>query len=115
MKVPGVFKNATTVREVAAGDVIFEAGEAGSEMFGVIEGEVEIRTAHGAVRKLVADDTFGEMSVVDSSPRSGTAVAVSDVKLAVIDRKTFLWLVHETPMFALQVMASIGDRLRSAT
>jgi CRP-like cAMP-binding protein len=59
------------------------------------------------------DDTFGELSIVDSSPRRGTAVAISDVKLAVIDRKTFLFLVHETPMFALQVMASIGDRLRS--
>ena len=115
MKVPGVFKNATTIREVSAGDVIFDAGDTGAEMFGVIEGEVEIRTPNGFVRKLEADDTFGEMSVVDSSPRSGTAVAVSDVKLAVIDRKTFLWLVHETPMFALQVMASIADRLRAST
>lgn len=114
MKVPGVFRNAKTIRDIPAGGVIFEAGATGDEMYGVIEGELEIRLPNGAVRKLGPDDTFGEMSIVDSSPRSGTAVAISDTKLAVIDRKTFLFLVHETPMFALQVMASIGDRLRSA-
>jgi CRP-like cAMP-binding protein len=113
MKVPGLFKNSDSVREVPAGEVIFEAGSSGDQMFGVIEGEVEIRMPGGAVRKIGPDDTFGEMSIVDNSPRSGTAVAISDVKLAVIDRRTFLFLVHETPMFALQVMASISDRLRA--
>jgi CRP-like cAMP-binding protein len=113
MKVPGVFRNAQTIRDIPAGGVVFEAGDSGAEMYGVIEGELEIRLPNGAVRALGPDDTFGELSIVDSTPRSGMAVAISDVKLAVIDRKTFLFLVHETPMFALQVMASIGDRLRS--
>ena len=113
MKVPGVFRNAQTVQDIPAGGVVFETGDPGTEMYGVIEGELEIRLPNGSVRKLGPDDTFGELSIVDSSPRSGTAVAISDVKLAVIDRRTFLFLVHETPMFALQVMASISDRLRS--
>ena len=39
--------------------------------------------------------------------------ASTGTKLAVIDRRTFLFLVHETPMFALQVMSSMADRLRS--
>jgi len=115
MKIPGVFRSATTVREVPAGTVIFVAGDAGDEMYGVIEGEIEIRTPAGSARVLGPDDTFGEMSIVDSSPRSGTATALSDAKLAVIDHRTFLFLVHETPMFALQVMGSIADRLRSTT
>ncbi len=114
MRVPGVFKSANDIRQVAAGSVIFEEGAAGDEMFGVIEGEVEIRSSHGAVYKLGPDDTFGEMSIVDSSPRSATVRAITDVKLAVIDRKTFLFLVHETPMFALQVMANMAQRLRTS-
>jgi CRP/FNR family transcriptional regulator, cyclic AMP receptor protein len=113
MKVRGVFKNADTVREVPAGTVIFEEGASGDEMFGVVEGEVEVRMAGGLLRRLGPDDTFGEMAIIDSTPRSATAVAVSDTKLAVIDRQTFLFLVTETPMFALQVMSSIADRLRS--
>jgi len=100
------------VQDVPAGAVIFEQGSPGEHMYGVIEGEVEIRTPRGFVRRLGPDETFGEMSVVDSSPRSATAVAVTDAKLAVIDRKKFLFLVHETPMFALQVMSSISDRVR---
>jgi CRP/FNR family transcriptional regulator, cyclic AMP receptor protein len=112
MKVSGLFFNAKAFRDVPAGTVIFEEGASGSEMFGVVEGEVEVRLIDGAVRRLGPDDTFGEMAIIDSSPRSGTAVAVTDTKLAVIDRNTFLFLVQETPMFALQVMSSMAARLR---
>lgn len=113
IKVRGLFKNANTIRDVPAGGVIFEEGSSGEEMFGVVEGEVEVRMHSGLVRKLGPDDTFGEMALIDSSNRSATATAVTDVKLAVINKSTFLFLVHETPMFALQIMSSITDRLRS--
>jgi CRP/FNR family transcriptional regulator, cyclic AMP receptor protein len=114
MKVPGVFYNAKSFKDVPAGTVIFEEGASGAEMFGIVEGEVEMRLPSGAVRRFGPDETFGEMAIVDSSPRSATAVAVTDTKLAVIDRHRFLFLVQETPMFALQVMSSLADRLRAA-
>ena len=113
MKIRGLFANAKTVRDVPAGTVIFEEGSTGTEMFGIIEGTVEVRTPKGAVRMLQADDTFGEMAIIDGSPRSATAIAATDTKLAAIDRKMFLFLVHETPTFALQVMSTMADRLRS--
>jgi CRP/FNR family transcriptional regulator, cyclic AMP receptor protein len=115
MKVSGLFAHATDIRDVPAGAVIFEEGASGTEMFGIVDGDVEIRRSNGAVRKLGPDDTFGEMAIVDRSPRSGTAVAVTDTKLAVIDRHKFLFLVQETPMFALQVMSTIAERLRAET
>ena len=115
MKVPGVFHNAKSFKDVPAGSVIFEEGTSGAEMFGILEGEVELRLPNGMVRTLGPDDSFGEMAIVDGSPRSGTAVAVTDTKLAVLDRQRFLFLVQETPMFALQVMSSIAERLRTAT
>ena len=115
MKVPGVFLNAKSFKDVPAGSVIFEEGTSGAEMFGILEGEVELRLPNGMVRRLGPDDSFGEMAIVDGSPRSGTAVAVTDTKLAVLDRQRFLFLVQETPMFALQVMSSIAERLRAAT
>ena len=113
MTLPGLFLNAKTFQEVPAGTLIFEAGATGTVMFGVVEGEVEVRLPNGAVRRLGPQQTFGEMAIVDSSPRSATVVAVTDAKLAVIDRRMFLFLVHETPMFALQVMSSIAQRLRT--
>jgi CRP-like cAMP-binding protein len=113
MKVKGVITNDATIREVPAGAVIFAEGDGGEEMFGVVEGAVEVRTRHGHVTRLGPDDTFGELAIVDRAPRSATAVAVVDTKLAVIDRHRFLFLVHETPMFALQVMSSLGERIRA--
>jgi CRP/FNR family cyclic AMP-dependent transcriptional regulator len=113
MKVKGVFRNADVVREFPSGAVIFEEGSEGEEMFGILEGDVEFRVHGTVVRKLGPEETFGELAIIDSTTRSATAIAVSDVKLAVIDRKTFLFLVHETPMFALQVMSSIAERLRA--
>ena len=113
MTAAGVFRNAETTRTAAAGTVIFEEGAAGDEMYGIIEGEVELRTSHGVVHKLGPDETFGEMSIVDSSPRMATATATADTTLAVIDRHLFLFLVHETPMFALQVMSTMAERLRA--
>jgi len=112
MKIPGVFYQAQTIRNVPAGTVIFEEGSAGSEMFGIVEGEVEFRRSRGAVRTLGPEESFGEMALIDRSPRSGTVTAVTDAKLAVIDRPTFLFLVQETPMFALQVMSSLAELLR---
>jgi CRP-like cAMP-binding protein len=113
MKIPGVFRNADTIRQVPAGTVIFEAGASGNEMFGIVEGEIELRMPRGAVYKLGPDETFGEMAIVDSSPRSATAIAVSDTTLAIIGRRSFLFMVHETPMFALQVMSTMAERLRA--
>ncbi len=115
MKVQGVFRGAGSSRTVPAGTVIFEEGDAGQEMFGVIEGEVELRLRNGRVLILGPDDIFGEMALVDSSPRSATAVAVAETTLAVVDRRRFLFLVGETPSFALQVMSNLAERLRAAT
>jgi CRP/FNR family transcriptional regulator, cyclic AMP receptor protein len=113
MKVPGVFRNADSIQNVPAGTVIFEAGDRGDEMYGVVSGEVDVTLPSGLVRRIGPDETFGEMAIVDAAPRSGTAVAAVDTQLAVINRRTFLFLVHETPMFALQVMSSIAERLRT--
>lgn len=113
MKVTGLFTNAQQTRNVPAGAFVFEAGEPGHEMFGIVEGEIEIRTADHVIATLGADDIFGEMALVDSSPRSASAVATEDTVLAVIDQHRFLFLVQETPMFALSVMSAMADRLRA--
>jgi CRP-like cAMP-binding protein len=55
---------------------------------------------------------LGELAHVDSAPRSATAIATTDSVLAVIDRHRFLFLVQETPMFALQVMSAMAERFR---
>jgi CRP/FNR family transcriptional regulator, cyclic AMP receptor protein len=113
LKVTGLFKNAQRTVNVAAGSEVFRAGDTGAEMYGIVSGEIELRANDRVIRTLDADDVFGEMAIVDSAPRSATAVATKDSVLAVIDRHRFLFLVHETPMFALQVMSAMGERQRA--
>ena len=112
MSIKAVFVNARQQREVAAGETVFAEGDAGREMFGLIEGTIELRKGDRTVRLLEAGDTFGEMAIVSDVPRSLTAVATEPARLAVINDREFLFLVHETPMFAIQVMRSMAERIR---
>jgi CRP/FNR family cyclic AMP-dependent transcriptional regulator len=112
MSIKAVFTNAQEQREIAAGETIFVEGESGHLMFGLISGTVALRQGDETVRVLEPGDTFGEMAIISDAPRSLTAVATDASVLAVIDERTFLFLVHETPMFAIQVMRSMAERIR---
>ena len=74
--------------------------------------EVEIRSGDRHFETLDADGIFGEMALIDDSPRSATAVALTDVTLAPIKETQFLFLVQNTPFFALSVMRVLARRLR---
>ena len=113
LKVTGLFNNAQRTVSVPADTVVFQEGDPGDEMYGIVEGEIQLRKTDRVIADLGVDDVFGEMALVDSSPRSATAVATTNAVLAVIDRHRFLFLVQETPMFALQVMSAMADRFRA--
>jgi len=101
------------VREFKVGDVIFKQGDAAEELFIIQSGEVEIRLGNRMLEKLSNYNFFGEMALIDSAPRSATAVAVTDVKLIPVGVKQFLFLVSNTPYFALNVMRILARRLRT--
>jgi len=100
------------IREYVAGEVIFEVGDEGRTMFSVREGEVNIFYNDHLLEHITQGGFFGEMALIDTTPRSAMAVAKSNCKVAVVDRDRFLYLVHQTPTFALQVMQVMADRLR---
>jgi CRP/FNR family transcriptional regulator, cyclic AMP receptor protein len=52
------------------------------------------------------------MALIDDSPRCATVVALTDVTVAPIKKKEFLFLVKQTPFFALSVMRVLTYRLR---
>jgi DnaJ like chaperone protein len=98
-----------------AGGVIFREGDKADTMYVIRSGEVVIERAGHVVATLSRGSMFGEMALIDGSPRSATARAKTDCEVSVIGQETLLFLIHETPFFAMAVMRTLVDRLRRAT
>jgi CRP/FNR family transcriptional regulator, cyclic AMP receptor protein len=101
-------------RDFKAGDVIFRQGDPAQELFIVQSGAVEIRLGNRVLETLPKYSIFGEMALIDNAPRSATAIAASDAKLVPVSEKQFLFLISNTPYFALNVMRVMARRLRAA-
>jgi CRP/FNR family cyclic AMP-dependent transcriptional regulator len=97
-----------------AGDTIFREGDNALDLFVIKSGQVRIQIGNRTVSELVPDAIFGEMALIDDEPRSATAIAVTEVELVPVSEKQFLFLVSQTPYFALKVMRVLAQRLRAA-
>jgi CRP/FNR family transcriptional regulator, cyclic AMP receptor protein len=95
-----------------AGDVVFSQGDPGTCMYVVADGEVEVAVGGKAVNVLRREAIFGELALIKHEARTATVTALTDCKLVEIGEKRFLYLVHETPNFALEVMRVLADRQR---
>lgn len=95
-----------------AGQVIFEEGQIGEELFVLLEGEVVITIEGTPIDRLTAGSIFGEMALVDDNPRSATATADVDSKLLVVDATRFVELLRDHPDFGVKVMSIMSSRLR---
>jgi CRP/FNR family transcriptional regulator, cyclic AMP receptor protein len=104
----------TPVRSFRAGEVIFNEGDSAQESYVIQKGQVEIRRDGRLLNTLSEKSIFGEMALIDHAPRAATAIAVTDVVLVPVAEKQFLFLVSQTPYFALNVMRVLARRLRSA-
>lgn len=112
MKVYGFYQRVEEFKSFSAGEIIFEEGQSGAEMFVVIDGEVCITVEGKLMNNLAAGSIFGEMALVDDRPRSATATATVDSKLLVIDNVQFLKLIQESPDFAIETMSVMSRRMR---
>src|ERR1700674_4492041 len=96
-------------KALKAGAVIFQEGDKADELFIIKSGQVGIRLGNRTLAELNANSIFGEMALIDDAPRSATAVAVTDVELVPVSEKQFLFLVSQTPFFALKGCAYWRD------
>ena len=96
----------------ASGEVIFRAGDPGDNMYVVRSGEVEIELNGKVIETVASGGFFGEMALIDGSPRVATCRAKTNCEVAAINEKNFVILVDEMPYFALFVMRTLVSRLR---
>jgi CRP-like cAMP-binding protein len=107
--------NNVATRFVKAGGIIFREGDAATELFVIKSGQVRIQLGNRTLTELGPDSIFGEMALIDNEPRSATAIAITDVEIVPIGERQFLFLVGQTPYFALKVMRVLAQRLRATT
>lgn len=105
-------------RNFAAGTVLFEEGDSGTEMYVIHEGHVRITRGKGSLETTLAvlppGEFFGEMAIVTAQPRSATATVVEDAKLLVLDSGTFESMVRNNAEIALRIIRKMATRLQAA-
>jgi CRP/FNR family cyclic AMP-dependent transcriptional regulator len=117
---PGVAILEKLVKTYQKSESIFSENSPGKEMYIVYSGKVGLyRKDRAGKSKLLAvvgsGDFFGEMALVDDSPRSATAIAEEDdTQLLVLDKSKFTYLLRHQPDFALVVMGKLCRQLREA-
>ena len=97
--------------------VIFEENTIGDTMYILRQGKVKIVLGGKEGVEVgtleTPGDFFGEMSLIDGSPRSATTVADEDnTELEILDRDSFIEMIKITPEFALDVMRELSERVR---
>ncbi|WP_413442437.1 Crp/Fnr family transcriptional regulator [Synechococcus sp. MIT S1220] len=105
------------VLELHEGEVLFRSGETGESMYGILEGTVRLSwtATNGKIshEDIVAGHVFGAGALVmEDHKRLGTATASEECRLIEMNREKFLFAMQEAPMFAIQLLASVDERLR---
>jgi CRP-like cAMP-binding protein len=107
-----------SVSTYAVGDKIFEQGELGTEMYIILDGEVDIlKNINGEshlLSHLEKGDFFGEMALLENVPRSADAIARTEVKALVINGSRFDEMLHKNPEIAVRIIRKYSKRLREA-
>ena len=106
-----IFQKQSDPKAFSAGEVIFEQGQPGDQMYGILEGEVDILVNGKIVETIDTGEVFDVGVLVGVKNRTYTAIAKVDSKLVFLDAREFLFAVQETPMFAVEVMKSYSQRL----
>ena len=99
-------------KEYAAGQGIFEKGEAGDSLYIVVDGGVRVFDGERTLNRLGAGDIFGELALLDPEPRSASVEAVEDTRLLRLDRDTFSELMAGNIDMVTGVLRVLCQRLR---
>ncbi|HKU74143.1 MAG TPA: DUF1003 domain-containing protein [Pyrinomonadaceae bacterium] len=101
------------------GEILFHTGDPGESLFVVRSGSIELYIKDTAGQKIVLTiaeegNLFGELSLLDSGPRTATAIALTDSELLVLDRDDLLLLFQKRPDAALNMLAAMSTMTRKA-
>ena len=103
--------------EISRGDHLFAEGDAGDKLYVIIDGKIKLtRAAPDGRENLLSvhgpGEMFGELSLFDPSPRTASAAAVTDVRLAALAHDDLrVWLTSR-PEVSMHMLRALAQRLR---
>ncbi len=104
---------------LGGGETLFRAGDPGESLYFVRAGVVELSINDNVGQKITLGaaapgDFFGEIALLDSGPRTATAVVIHPAELIELDRDDLLLLFRRKPDAALHMLAAMGRMTRKA-
>ncbi|MBI4543285.1 MAG: cyclic nucleotide-binding domain-containing protein [Gemmatimonadetes bacterium] len=102
------------VEVFSPGRTIFSQGEMGDALYVIVRGAVAIHSGGEPIATLGPGEAFGEMAVLDSEPRSATAITHEETEVLRIGSEEFYEILHEQVEIAEGVIRLLSNRLREA-
>lgn len=105
--------------EYLSGEIVFEEGQLGAELYILLEGSVRILKSRGTeneflLTRLEAVNYFGEMAILDDEPRSASVVVEGNSRLLVLKGEQLKDLVEQMPEMAFEIIKVLTARIRQA-
>jgi serine/threonine protein phosphatase PrpC len=111
--------NITRVRHYAPGEKIISEGDVGEELYVILGGKVRLHKGGTLITHLPRGAFFGEMALVDRSPRSASATAEESTRMLLLRRTDFYEIIRKEPALATRLLWSfvqvLTERLRKTT
>ena len=106
-------------KQVPKGTVVLTEGAVGDSLFAIISGRVKVFIGDEEGREIILKilgpgDFFGEMSMIDSEPRSASVSSLEPCTFKVLSHQAFEQCLLKAPRIATLVMQSLAKRLRDA-
>jgi len=98
-------------RTIAAGEVIFETGTVDDTVYAILDGAVRVQQENLALSVLSAGHHFGELALVDDTPRTVTAQATCPTRLLSLNRDGFYRLLRGDTQVATKLLWSFVKSL----
>lgn len=103
-------------RAYEPGELLFKAGDAGDEMFYVLDGVVRLTRGDRLLSEMRAGDYFGEMAMLIASPRTADARAgATGAVVARVSAANFELVLRENPRIVQAILREMARRLKTTS
>jgi CRP/FNR family transcriptional regulator, cyclic AMP receptor protein len=108
----GLFHNEPDGIVLQPGQELFRKGDVGNYMYIVKSGELQVIDGNHVFETVSSGGIVGEMALISRDIRTASVRAVSKSVVIPVNERRFLFLVQQTPFFAIRVMRVMSARLK---